>query len=117
MSEPLPLNSDLTGWSQKNVKSYLLGLVFCLILTVSSFVIVREHAFKTEMLYVLLTVFALGQLLIQSICFLGLKSDTKGQWNLLPFLFTLLIIFFLVGGSLWIMYNLNVLMMSGPMGV
>lgn len=117
MSEHIQLSADSTGWAQKNVKTYLLGFTLCMILTVLSFGMVSMHAFNKEILYVLLTVFALGQLLIQSICFLGLKSDTTGQWNLLPFLFTMLIIFFLVGGSLWIMYNLNSLMMTGPMGV
>ncbi len=117
MSEQFQLSADNTGWAQKNVKNYLLGLSLCIILTVLSFGMVSTHAFSNEMIYVLLTVFALGQLLVQSICFLGLKSDNNGRWNLMPFLFTMLIIFFLVGGSLWIMYNLNVLMMTGKMGV
>ena len=109
--------NNQASWAQKNIKTYLLGLLLCLILTSLSFGIVHTSTLDKEMIYVLLTLFALAQLLIQSVCFLGLKTNTAGQWNLLPFLFTILIIVFLVGGSLWIMYNLNVLMMSGTMGV
>ena len=64
------------------------------------------------MIYIFIAIFAVLQLIVQAACFLGLKSNAEGSWNVLPFLFTLLIIFFLVGGSLWIMYNLSVLMMQ-----
>lgn len=111
------VGSGNNSWAQKNAKAYMLGLLLCLILTSLSFGIVHTKTFGKEMIYALLTLFAIAQLFVQSVCFLGLKSDADGRWNLLPFLFTILIIFFLVSGSLWIMYNLNVLMMSGPMGI
>lgn len=117
MAENYHLESDQTGWAKKSIKSYTLGFILCVMLTVVSFNLVHSNAVSKSSIYILLSCFALAQLFIQSICFLGLKSDNDGQWNLLPFLFTLLIIFFLVGGSLWIMYNLNELMMTGPMGV
>ena len=117
MSAKYHLGSDQTGWAQKSIQSYILGFVLCLILTIVSFKLVHANVINKNTIFILLACFAIAQLFIQSICFLGLKSDTNGQWNLLPFLFTLLIIFFLVGGSLWIMYNLNELMMTGPMGV
>lgn len=100
------------GWSQKSVRSYVLGFILCLLLTLFSFGIVGFHVLSKEMTYLLLTASAIAQLIVQAVCFLGLKSDKDGKWNLLPFLFTILIIFFLVGGSLWIMYNLSTLMMS-----
>lgn len=106
-----------SGWSQKSVKTYVLGFLLCLVLTLFSFAIVYTGHFSHATIYTLLTLSALGQLLVQSVSFLGLKSDQDGQWNLLPFLFTLMIIVFLVGGSLWIMYNLNMLMMTEPFGV
>lgn len=110
-------SASTTGWSPKTVKTYVLGFILCLLLTICSFGIVYTGAVSHRMIYIILTLSALAQLFIQAVCFLGLKSDTDGQWNLLPFLFTLMIIFFLVGGSLWIMYNLNTLMMTEPFGV
>jgi cytochrome o ubiquinol oxidase operon protein cyoD len=104
-------HSDHTGFAEKNVRTYVLGFALCLILTIFAFGLIKMNLADKPMVYILLTVFAVGQLLVQSVCFLGLRSDRDGKWSLLPFLFTLLIIFFLVGGSMWIMYNLNVLMM------
>ena len=73
--------------------------------------------YSKDVIYALIAVFAITQLIVQAICFLGLKSDSEGKWNVLPFLFTLLIIVFLVGGSLWIMHNLSVLMMDSYMNI
>lgn len=100
------------GWAKKSVRAYVLGFILCLMLTLLSFGFVQFTPVSKELLYVLLTVFAVAQLLVQSVCFLGLNNNKDGQWNLLPFIFTGLIIFFLVGGSLWIMYNLNSLMID-----
>ena len=99
-----------SGWAQKNIRSYVLGFSLCLSLTLFSFWLVAYKPVSLSLIYILLSASAIFQLFVQAMCFLGLKGDKDGQWNLLPFLFTLLIIFFLAGGSLWIMYNLNSLM-------
>lgn len=95
------------GGSPKTLKSYLLGFVLCAILTLLSFKLVESHVFSTAHLYIFLAVLALLQLVVQAVCFLRLNNTTEGQWNLLPFLFVILIMCILVGGTLWIMYNLN----------
>lgn len=99
-----------SGWAQKDIRTYVLGFILCVSLTLFSFWLVAYKPVNHTLIYVFLSVSAILQLFVQSVCFLGLKGDKDGQWNLLPFLFTLLIIFFLAGGSLWIMYNLNSLM-------
>ena len=40
-----------------------------------------------------------------------MNTASEERWNLIAFLFTLLIIGIVVVGSLWIMYNLNINMM------
>lgn len=101
-----------TGWAQKSLSTYILGFVLCLILTFISFGLVKFVPVSKNIIYVLLAALAIGQLIVQAICFLGLKGGKDGQSNLLPFLFTILIILFLAGGSLWIMHNLNALMID-----
>jgi cytochrome o ubiquinol oxidase operon protein cyoD len=54
-----------------------------------------------------LSILAIMQLLVQCICFLRLNTSKTGRWNVLPFLFTIFIIAIFIGGSLWIMVNLN----------
>lgn len=47
----------------------------------------------------------------QCIFFFLLGKDEKPFWNLQMFLFMIIIVFIVVGGSAWIMYNLNYMMM------
>lgn len=89
----------------------MIGLFLSLILTFVAFGLVGEHLLKTEALYITITALAIAQLFAQVICFLRLNVTSEGRWNSLAFVFTVLIVGVLVGGSLWIMYNLNVNMM------
>lgn len=96
---------------QKTLGAYTTGLFLCLVLTFIAFGLVQYHGMSTVALDASLAGLAILQLLVQCICFLRLNISKEGQWNVLPFLFALLIIGILVGGSLWIMANLNYFMM------
>lgn len=102
----------MTGWPTKSLSQYIFGFSSCLLLTIIAFTLVNYMPVSKATIYALIAMLAITQMMIQAVCFLGLKADAKSQWNLLPFLFTLFIIIFLVGGSLWIMHNLSVLMMD-----
>lgn len=99
------------GVKAKTLKSYLIGLSLSLLLTVTAFVLVGKHLLGVEALYITLTALAVAQLFAQVICFLRLNVSPEGRWNTMPFIFTFVIVGILVGGSLWIMYNLNINMM------
>ncbi len=66
-----------------------------------------------ERIDLLFLVLGLGfvQAIIQLICFFHLGLEEKPQWQLLNFLFMLVILAVVVGGSMWIMYHLNYNMM------
>lgn len=91
----------------KTFKVYMIGLASSLLLTLAAFGVVAAKPDDETGGYLILSILAIIQLIVQSICFLRLNASPVGRWNLFPFLFTLMIITFLVGGSLWIMYNLN----------
>jgi cytochrome o ubiquinol oxidase operon protein cyoD len=95
------------GTRQKTLKSYLMGLGLSLILTFIAFALVSKHLLAGPEIYIALTVLALLQLYAQVVFFLRLNTTSKGQWNTMPFLFSIVIVLVLVFGSLWIMYNLN----------
>ena len=99
------------GSKLKTLPSYLMGLFLSFILSVAAFVLVGKHLLDTQSLYITLTVLAIAQLFAQVICFLRLNVTAEGRWNTLAFIFTLIVVAVVVGGSLWIMYNLNVNMM------
>lgn len=95
------------GGAKKTFAAYFAGLVLCIILTLMSFGLVEYRLFNDTDLYIGLAVLAVIQLFVQSLCFLRLNSSPEGRWNLMPFIFSLIIIAVIVGGSLWIMYNMN----------
>ena len=71
-----------------------------------------NHSLNNEIIYIVISVSAVMQLLIQLIFFLHLNSESKPRWNLTVFLFIILIVGILVIGTLWIMYNLDYNMMD-----
>ena len=100
------------GSKLKTLPSYLMGLFLSLVFTAGSFFCVMRHDLSVTNLYIVITALAVAQLFAQVICFLRLNTTKEGQWNTLPFAFTFLVVFVLVGGSLWIMWNLNYNMMN-----
>ena len=49
------------------------------------------------------------------IYFLHMNFRSQGGWNMLALIFTAVIVFITLAGSLWVMYHLNVNMMPGMM--
>lgn len=111
MSQHHETTVNTYGMGKKTLGSYIIGLVLSLIFTVCAFLMVGYHAFSTELIYILLAVLAIFQLIAQVVFFLRMNASEEGRWNLMPFLFTILIVAIIAGGSLWIMYNLNYNMM------
>lgn len=94
------------GWNV-SFKPQFLGLVVSLILVFASYLLVRNHHLSNNDLT--LTVFGLGilQALAQLVFFLHLGLESKPHWNTITFLFVVLVIVIVIGGSMWIMNNLD----------
>ena len=94
------------------LKVYGLGFLLSLLLTFVSFGAVYEQILPRSLLVPALIGMALVQAAVQLICFLHLGREEKPDWNLLVFLFMLLVLVIIVIGSLWIMANLNYRIMA-----
>ncbi len=95
-----------------NIKTYSIGFVLSIVLTIISFAFVTNKMMAGTSLILALLGFACLQLFVQLFFFLHLGQEEKPRWNLMLFLFTMLILLIIVLGSLWIMYNLDYNMMS-----
>ena len=99
-------------------RSYAIGFVTSLLLTLSAFYLVGQYTtshhepYSPVLLVALVIGLALVQLTVQLIFFLHLGRQRKSRWNLIVFLFMLMVVVMVVGGSLWIMQNLNYHMQS-----
>lgn len=108
-------NNNLTTTyeaSHGSVKSYFIGFLISIVLTIIPFYFVMTHIVSKEFIVVTIIVTAILQLLVQLICFLHMSHESHPRWNLTAFIFTTIVVTILVIGSLWIMWNLNENMMD-----
>jgi cytochrome o ubiquinol oxidase operon protein cyoD len=55
---------------------------------------------------------ALVQIVVHLIFFLHLNTSSEQRWNVMAFAFTLLTAVIVIGGTLWVMHNVSMHMMS-----
>ena len=51
------------------------------------------------------------QILVHVVYFLHLDTRSEGGWNMLSFVFTIVLVVIVLGASIWVMYNENANMM------
>lgn len=111
-----------------DLATYLTGFILALLLTLLAFgLVIDETDFASGPIGKLLgtgkmpsqfiaggiIVLAVLQMLVHLHYFLHLSFGSPQKWNLLSILFALFIIVIVVGGTLWIMNDLNSHMMPG----
>lgn len=85
-------------------KSYIIGFISCLILTLAAYFAVANHAPVTLWI---VTGVAVIQFTVQITFFLHLGQGKDKKENLASFALAFGAMFLLIAGSLWIMKNLN----------
>lgn len=100
--------------TESSVTSYSVGFFLSLLLTLLPFYIVMNRSVDGWLMIFLLVFFAVAQLVVQLIFFLHLTSKNSRGWNIIAFLFMLLVVIIIVIGSLWIMKNLDRNMTMSP---
>lgn len=100
-----------TGASHGSMNTYVIGFILSIILTVIPFWMVMEGTASEAAILWTVVSMAVVQILVHLVYFLHMNTSSDERWNLVAFMFTMLIIGILVIGSLWIMYNLNINMM------
>jgi cytochrome o ubiquinol oxidase operon protein cyoD len=104
---------DLPGIRHARLRTYLTGFVLALILTVLPFGLVMfgRGDFPDGFVVGALALAAAAQILVHLRYFLHLDRSPDQRWNLLAIAFTVLIIAIMLGGTLWIMFDLHARMM------
>ncbi|MBX4190591.1 cytochrome o ubiquinol oxidase subunit IV [Candidatus Saccharibacteria bacterium] len=93
--------------------SYISGFLLSLTLTLIAFALTRRHLNSHHLspsdsfMLGALAVLALIQLFVQLTFFLHLDRESKPWWNNTVFAFAAIVVIILVGGSIWIMANLD----------
>ncbi|WP_116964595.1 cytochrome o ubiquinol oxidase subunit IV [Fastidiosibacter lacustris] len=100
-----------TGSAYGTYKTYITGFLLSVIITIIAFCIVGFKTFPPIGLYISVSILAFIQLYVQLVFFLHLSTDSKARWNLISFVFAVIVVLILVIGTLWIMFNLYSMMM------
>jgi len=91
---------------ERTIRPYLIGITLALILTAIPFGLVYAGTLPRETLLIIIAVFAVIQILVHLHFFLHIDFRTTPRENLIALAFAVVLIFIMVGGSLWIMFDL-----------
>ncbi|HEX6840200.1 MAG TPA: cytochrome o ubiquinol oxidase subunit IV [Stellaceae bacterium] len=95
--------------------SYTAGLGLAIVATIASFVVSQTPLLWPPGIPVGLVVLAFAQIGVHLVFFLHLGSGSDNTNNILALAFGVLIVFLIIGGSIWIIANLNATLMPMPM--
>lgn len=94
------------------VQNYLLGFGLSLVTTLLAFGIAMGQWFASDTVTVAVIIgLAIIQLSVQFVCFLHIRGR-EARWNRVALAFMAGVVAIIVGGSLWIMNNLDYHMMT-----
>jgi cytochrome o ubiquinol oxidase operon protein cyoD len=112
-SHGLPQQADLAPGDEEVVSvrirllGYLVGLGLAILLTATSFFVAGTNLVWQPSIPVAIIVLAIAQMGVHLVFFLHITTGPDNTNNVLALAFGLLIVFLVIGGSLWIMSNLN----------
>jgi cytochrome o ubiquinol oxidase operon protein cyoD len=115
MMDSRPLEDRTPGVQQyestASVLSYTVGFGLAIIATIASFIVSQTNLLWPPGIPVGLIVLALAQIGVLLVFFLHLGSGPDHTNNILALAFGVLIVFLVIGGSIWIITHLNANMM------
>ncbi len=91
----------------EGITAYLVGLALAALLTILSFVVAGTHLVWAPSIPVALCVLAIAQMGVHLVFFLHINSGPDSTNNIMALAFGVLIVFLVIGGSLFIMTHLN----------
>jgi cytochrome o ubiquinol oxidase operon protein cyoD len=111
--EGINAHADVAPGDEEEVRigprllGYVVGLGLAILLTATSFFVAGTDLVWQPSIPVALVVLAMAQMGVHLVFFLHITTGADNTNNVLALGFGLLIVFLVIGGSLWIMANLN----------
>lgn len=98
-------------------KHYIVGFLCSVALTLAAYVLARYGVLNKPLMIVALSLLALMQFIVQLVFFLHIGKEFSPRLKLIVMLFMIMIVIILVGGSIWIMDNIDGRMMNPKLEV
>lgn len=98
---------DISGLpAERSIRPYVIGLGLALTLTAIPFALVATGALERTLTLVVIAVAAVIQILVHLSLFLHIGFRSTPRENLAALAFAAVLIVFMIGGTLWIMFDL-----------
>ncbi|WP_321926133.1 cytochrome o ubiquinol oxidase subunit IV [Paraburkholderia guartelaensis] len=98
--------------SHGSLGSYVAGFILSVLLTAGAFGVVLHGALDATTAMIVIAVLAFVQVVVHLVFFLHLNTSPGQGWNVLSLAYTVLAAAFLIFGTIWVMHNVGMLMMS-----
>ena len=98
--------------SHGSVKSYAIGFILSVILTLIPFGLVMYPTLPKSITLMIVLAFAVIQVLVHLVYFLHMDRSPEQRNSVAALIFSALVIVLLVGLSLWIMFSIHTEMMA-----
>ncbi len=110
--------SDHEGYSggmpHGTFSGYVTGFILSVILTVIPFSAVMLDLFESSQLTLFIVLgCAIAQIMVHMVYFLHLNLKAEGGWIMSALVFTLIVLFIAIFGTIWVMINMDSNMMPG----
>lgn len=93
-------------------KGYIIGFILAVLLTLVSFgMVMHKDMFSNGLIFGVLFGAAILQMLVHVRYFLHVDGSKAQRWNLVAIVFTAMLLFIFIAGTMWVMYTLNSRMM------
>ncbi len=89
------------------VNAYIIGYISSVVTTFAAYLLVSYQVWPTNILIIVIAALAVLQLIIQLVFFLHLGNEKAPRWKLATISMAVIIVGIVVGGSIWIMNNMN----------
>jgi cytochrome o ubiquinol oxidase operon protein cyoD len=101
-----------SGESHGSFGSYTAGFILSVLLTAAAFGIIMTGSLTGHSALLAIAGLAFVQIIVHLVFFLHMNTSSAQRWNVMAFGFTVLTAVILIVGSLWIMHNVSMNMMS-----
>jgi cytochrome o ubiquinol oxidase subunit IV len=106
-SQPVDVAPGDEGHGRGEILGYIGGLGLALLLTATSFFIASTDLVWQPSIPVAIIVLAIAQMGVHLVFFLHITTGPDNTNNVMALAFGVLIVFLVIGGTLWIMAHLN----------
>ncbi|GAB3671399.1 cytochrome o ubiquinol oxidase subunit IV [Salinisphaera aquimarina] len=107
MSDHSSHSHSTTAGHAPTLSGYLTGFVAALVLTIVPFALVSLGWFSVPATLIVVAVAGAIQVVVHLRYFLHLDMSEEQRWNTISVAFSAVIMFVLVGGTIWLFYSLH----------